>query len=82
MFDTFSSLTVMVINFCNNVIIFILKNYTSLGFKKIRAPTEFFNLIKGFWEKNKHLEKEEDWVSPIFNLPHGKDHHTTLYEIT
>lgn len=44
-----------------------LKNYTSLGFKKIRAPEAFFQLIKDFWDTNKHLEKEEDWVSPKIN---------------
>jgi flagellar basal body rod protein FlgG len=44
-----------------------LKNYTTLGFKKIRAPEAFYQLIKDFWESNKHLEKEEDWVSSEMN---------------
>lgn len=35
-------------------------NYTELGFRKIRAPEAVFNLIKEFWETNKHLEKSEN----------------------
>ena len=28
-----------------------MQNYTEVGFKKIRAPDDVFNLIKEFWEK-------------------------------
>jgi len=39
-----------------------MRNYTRLGFKKIKAPEEMFNLIKDFWEKNKH-KNESEWHS-------------------
>jgi prolyl 4-hydroxylase len=37
------------------------KNYTELGFKKIKAPEAAFKLIKDFWETNKHQGKPEKW---------------------
>jgi len=39
-----------------------MRNYTRLGFKKIRAPEEAFSLIKDFWDKNKH-KNESEWHS-------------------
>mmetsp|Transcript_30464 Transcript_30464/g.73067 ORF Transcript_30464/g.73067 Transcript_30464/m.73067 type:complete len:478 (+) Transcript_30464:134-1567(+) len=38
-----------------------MQNYTEVGFKKIRAPEEVFNLIKEFWDKNKDKGKLEQW---------------------
>jgi prolyl 4-hydroxylase len=40
-----------------------MTNYTSLGFKKIRAPEHVWKLIEQFWQDNKHLkfDKEENW---------------------
>lgn len=32
-----------------------------MGFKKIRAPEELFNLIEEFWKKNKDNRKVEQW---------------------
>lgn len=37
-------------------------NYTSTGFKKIKAPKKVFDLLKDHWETNKHLAKEEVWT--------------------
>jgi len=37
-------------------------NYTSTGFKKIKAPKQVFDLLKDHWETNKHLAKEEVWT--------------------
>merc|ERR1711862_263676 len=38
-----------------------MKNYTEMGFKKIRTPEHLFKLIKDFWEKNKETRKDEGW---------------------
>ena len=38
-----------------------MKNYTAVGYKKIRAPEALFSLIKDFWDKNHHLAKDEQW---------------------
>jgi prolyl 4-hydroxylase len=38
-----------------------MRNYTSTGFKKIRAPDHVFKLLKEFWDKNKHNRKLERW---------------------
>ena len=37
-------------------------NYTSTGFKKIRAPEKVFDLLKKHWDANKHVETEEVWT--------------------
>lgn len=39
-----------------------MRNYTEMGFKKIKAPPEMFALIKDFWEKNRH-KNETEWHS-------------------
>ena len=36
-------------------------NYTSTGFKKIKAPKPLWDLISTYWNKNKHNKKEESW---------------------
>lgn len=36
-------------------------NYTSTGFKKMRAPENLFKLLKDHWDRNNHLRKEETW---------------------
>lgn len=36
-------------------------NYTSTGFKKVKAPKALFDLLAAHWETNKHLKKEEVW---------------------
>jgi hypothetical protein len=41
-------------------------NYTSTGFKKIKAPKALFKLIKEHWEKNKDRKKQEVW--PVGNI--------------
>jgi prolyl 4-hydroxylase len=38
-----------------------VKNYTTLGYKKIKAPEELFSLIKTFWERNNKRGEPEDW---------------------
>jgi prolyl 4-hydroxylase len=38
-----------------------MKNYTKLGYTKIRAPEPVFALIKEFWEANKGKENIENW---------------------
>jgi len=36
-------------------------NYTTTGYTKIKAPEKVFNLIKDFWEANKHDQSTENW---------------------
>lgn len=36
-------------------------NYTSTGFKKIKAPKKLFDLLSAHWETNRHLKKQEVW---------------------
>lgn len=36
-------------------------NYTSTGFKKIKAPKAVFDLLSSFWQANKNKAKEEQW---------------------
>jgi prolyl 4-hydroxylase len=36
-------------------------NYTSTGFKKMRAPPALWKLISDYWQKNKDDMKIEDW---------------------
>jgi prolyl 4-hydroxylase len=38
-----------------------MRNYTELGYTKIRAPAHVFKLIQEFWEANKGKEKMERW---------------------
>eukprot|EP00591_Stephanopyxis_turris_P013528 CAMPEP_0195511534 /NCGR_PEP_ID=MMETSP0794_2-20130614/3819_1 /TAXON_ID=515487 /ORGANISM="Stephanopyxis turris, Strain CCMP 815" /LENGTH=456 /DNA_ID=CAMNT_0040639151 /DNA_START=95 /DNA_END=1462 /DNA_ORIENTATION=- len=38
-----------------------MQNYTELGFKKIKAPDEVFNVIKKFWDENKDRGQPENW---------------------
>jgi prolyl 4-hydroxylase len=38
-----------------------MQNYTELGYKKIRAPKELFEMITSFWEQNKDAGQEEQW---------------------
>jgi prolyl 4-hydroxylase len=38
-----------------------MRNYTELGYTKIRAPEHVFKLIQEFWEANKGKEKMERW---------------------
>ena len=40
-------------------------NYTTLGYTKMKAPPKVFELIKEFWERNKHNQKDEQW--PVGN---------------
>jgi len=38
-----------------------MQNYTKLGFKKIKAPPDVWDLIKKFWDANKNNPKPETW---------------------
>ena len=38
-----------------------MQNYTEIGFAKIKAPSELFEAISYFWEKNKDNGKMEEW---------------------
>jgi prolyl 4-hydroxylase len=38
-------------------------NFTDNGYKKIRAPEPLFQIIKTFWEKNRHNETLEAWTA-------------------
>ena len=49
------------INNCLISSLSIIQNYTTMGFKKIRAPDELWKLIEVFWKKNKDNRKPEQW---------------------
>lgn len=36
-------------------------NYTSTGFKKIKAPKPLWDIIRNYWETNKDDMAEEQW---------------------
>ena len=36
-------------------------NYTSTGFKKIRAPKETMDMLVTHWNRNRDKKKQEDW---------------------
>jgi hypothetical protein len=38
-----------------------MKNYTNIGFKKIRAPDHLFKLLKDHWDRNEPNKKKEKW---------------------
>lgn len=38
-----------------------MQNYTKVGYKKIKCPPEVWNLVKSFWDANKHKASEEKW---------------------
>ena len=38
-----------------------MQNYTAMGFHKIKAPKELFDIIHEFWMNNKHKAKPEQW---------------------
>jgi prolyl 4-hydroxylase len=46
-----------------------MRNYTKLGFAKIRAPEEIFSLLAKFWEENGH-SAETEWkvINPYHNM--------------
>jgi prolyl 4-hydroxylase len=46
----------------NNLQPISMRNYTKLGFSKIRAPIKTFQLLKDFWEANRH-KNETEWHS-------------------
>ena len=45
-----------------------MRNYTKLGFAKIRAPEEIFSLLAKFWEENGH-SAETEWK--VINTYHN-----------
>lgn len=47
----------------------MLQNYTSTGYKKIRAPEEVMKLINEYWETNKQFQEKEHW--PTGNIYHN-----------
>lgn len=42
------------------------QNYTSTGFKKIKAPKPLWDLINNYWQKNKENKVPEQW--PVGNI--------------
>jgi prolyl 4-hydroxylase len=38
-----------------------MTNYTSVGYKKIKAPPELFRLVKEFWDANNNRKTLENW---------------------
>ena len=42
-----------------------MRNYTKMGFTKIRAPDHVFALLQSFWAKNKDRRKLEQWPPGI-----------------
>ena len=38
------------------------KNYTDIGFKKLRAPEGLMEVLYEFWEKNKGKKSPEGWA--------------------
>ena len=51
-----------------------MKNYTSMGFKKMRAPDHVFSLLKTFWEANKDSERDEKWPAGNIYVNHCMYH--------
>jgi len=47
-------------------------NYTSTGFKKIKAPESLFKLLRDHWDQNNHLKKEEVWGRGNIYVNHWK----------
>ena len=45
-------------------------NYTSLGFKKLRLPSELYNKIKAFWDKNKNQTSAEEYFNGYTYINH------------
>lgn len=39
-----------------------MRNFTEMGFAKIKAPAEVFALIKAFWDKNRDNMEDERWA--------------------
>lgn len=37
------------------------QNYTSTGFKKLKAPKPLWDLINNYWQKNKAKKAQEEW---------------------
>ena len=46
----------------NNLQPMSMRNYTQLGFSRIRARTQTFQLLKDFWDANRH-KNETEWHS-------------------
>jgi len=42
-----------------------MRNYTKIGFTKIRAPERVMTLLNEFWQANKDKQKDENW--PVGN---------------
>ena len=40
-----------------------MKNYTDIGFRKIRAPDDLMDMLYSFWETNKDNESNEKWFT-------------------
>ena len=40
-----------------------VRNYTTLGYKKISTPPALFRLLQDFWKTNRH-RSEQEWTSP------------------
>ena len=47
-------------------------NYTSTGFKKIRAPEALYNLLKSHFDRNYEKMKEEKWPKGNIYVNHWK----------
>lgn len=45
-------------------------NYTSTGFKKIRAPDEVMELLYNHWETNKNAKEQEQWPAGNIYVNH------------
>ena len=47
-----------------------MRNYTKLGYTKIRAPDHVFQLLKSFWDRNRNNTKMEDLPAGNIYLNH------------
>mmetsp|Transcript_26147 Transcript_26147/g.43609 ORF Transcript_26147/g.43609 Transcript_26147/m.43609 type:complete len:446 (+) Transcript_26147:230-1567(+) len=50
-----------------------MRNYTRMGFKKIKAPLETFRLIQDFWQTNREQHNETEWhsINTYHNMWHA-----------
>jgi prolyl 4-hydroxylase len=40
-----------------------MRNYTQLGYAKVKTPAYAYKLLKEFYDNNKHRASEEEWSS-------------------
>jgi len=56
-----------------------MHNYTELGYAKIRAPTELFDMIQRFWSANRDQMVLESWTTGVSYVNHWESPTYMLY---